>query len=608
MDFTNMSIKQFIQYIITFENVDNILDQCPNQSIKGSIYERLFDISIKFGKCSHFPNTEFYHILGNANKKIPKILTNYNQYLNKKVISGNSSGCSDITLKNKTNDSYIFISSKYPKTPLDVKGQKNIDYYDVEKIVSMATNSSYIYQDYIIYLVVPDKCTVLKKLKKSAQTSTHISTHINEKHMLDKTDLNKYFSLLKMDIVRYNCDIWTDIYLNAREKLELHFHQHLIVGKTSDLIDSGNKTFLWGCKCRSGKTFLVAGIILEQFKIKQKLNILVITPAPTETLPQFVDDLFNKFIDFDTFKIHSKDTYSLQTINDLEVGDNNIFVMSKQLLQKYISTNTIKPLKEWNIIPQCQMYWDVEDEQICKRIRSDPNNLVKLQTRHGEKYVMETIRYYEEQGIGLNDIFDIYQCMPDLHLITNMFDQQLYEMIKDSIMGTYYSFSFDALFSLVKSKVLDCNQNRVTRVLKSNPKIIIQDDPVYTTEEDYGGMKFEHVLYVKKFLRYISESDIANDFKTGDKSIFTRINKLCSRPPYVQIWFLPSANIGLISENLRVAMLEDLVLREYRVMCINRSNTNPELVKDVRDEIIKQEAKARALGNRGLILLAGNMC
>jgi hypothetical protein len=40
-----------------------------------------------------------------------KILEN----LNEKVFSGNSRGCSDITLQNKNDNTYIFISSKLNK-------------------------------------------------------------------------------------------------------------------------------------------------------------------------------------------------------------------------------------------------------------------------------------------------------------------------------------------------------------------------------------------------------------------------------------------------------------------------------------------------------------
>lgn len=54
MNFTNMNIKNFINYIITFDNIDNILDNCKTHSEKGYIFERLFDIIIKFDFCNIF--------------------------------------------------------------------------------------------------------------------------------------------------------------------------------------------------------------------------------------------------------------------------------------------------------------------------------------------------------------------------------------------------------------------------------------------------------------------------------------------------------------------------------------------------------------------------
>jgi hypothetical protein len=159
--------------------------------------------------------------------------------------------------------------------------------------------------------------------------------------------------------------------------------------------------------------------------------------------------------------------------------------------------------------------------------------------------------------------------MPDLHLITNMFDQQRYEIIKENIMRSHYGFSFDVLFSLNKDK------------------------------------KFNYKNEIKTILRYISGSEKEQDYKTGDKSIFTRINNICSRTPFTQIWFLPSDNINFISQNLKLLMLEDKILKNYNFMCINRQNNN--LAKDIKDEILKQEIITKSEGKQGLILLAGNM-
>jgi hypothetical protein len=58
MNFTNMNIKSFINYIINFDNVDDILENCKTQSEKGCIFERLFDEAkslLSYMKCK-LPN------------------------------------------------------------------------------------------------------------------------------------------------------------------------------------------------------------------------------------------------------------------------------------------------------------------------------------------------------------------------------------------------------------------------------------------------------------------------------------------------------------------------------------------------------------------------
>ena len=585
MDFTNMIIKDFIDYIIIFDNIYDILDTCKTPQDKGFIFERLFDIVIKFGFCDVFTNGNYKHLIGNANNAKLKVLQIFNQFINEMVISSNSGGCSDITLQNKNDDTYIFISSKHPKTTEDIKKSKSVDYYDIQKILAMAeTTNKHIYKKYEIFLTVPNKKQVLEKVKNANKSSEYITNHMTEDHILDKDDLNKYFLAFKQDIIKNYDGDWDEIYLTSKENLVLRFHQELITQKTSNLIEEGNKSFLWGCKCRSGKTYMIGGIINKQYEKKNKLNVLIITPAPTETAPQFTDDLFNKFKDFSKFKIHHIEGSKM--LSSLELETNNIFVMSKQLLQKYINSKTImkiknlkldiiafdenhfsgttnlskdiltsysskntikiyltatynKPLKEWNILPECQMFWDIEDEQICKSILFDENNLEKLKDKHGEEYINKTIIHYNSLGLSINDIFKCYEKMPELHLIINMFDSERYEIIKERLnKENKMGFCFDTLFGLNKTKT-----------------------------------KFSFENEVKTVLRYISGSQKEID---GERTIFPRINNICSeidtRNPFTQIWFLPSDNINEISLCLEKIMLEDKILKKYDVLCINRKN------------------------------------
>lgn len=89
--FTGVRIEKFIDVILEYDSVEEILNLCQEYSEKGFVYERLWDIVIKFGYCDKFPNSQFVHIVGNVNTmKIEKL--NLNKYLKGTVMSSNSSG------------------------------------------------------------------------------------------------------------------------------------------------------------------------------------------------------------------------------------------------------------------------------------------------------------------------------------------------------------------------------------------------------------------------------------------------------------------------------------------------------------------------------------
>ena len=50
------------------------------------------------------------------------------------------------------------------------------------------------------------------------------------------------------------------------------------------------------------------------------------------------------------------------------------------------------------------------------------------------------------------DVFQPYNVMPDLYLMTSLFQPTRYEMIKESIQDSKYGFSYDTLLSFNKGK------------------------------------------------------------------------------------------------------------------------------------------------------------
>ena len=637
IDFKNL--MQFIDFIKSKNNIYEIINKFESHQDKGHVFERLFDLVIKFGYCDIFrPNNNFKHIISNINNGIIDYLKNLQDYLTKnKISNGNSCGVSDITLYDNENEEYIFISSKYPKSNDDITKSKSVDYYDIQNIIAVIDNNKYLYENYKTYLLVPNKKKVLDKVKNANKSSKYITKYMTEENILDEEDLNKYFLELKKDLLKYDFMDYNNVFMKKKEKLKTRFHQKLINKKTSDLIEDSEKQILWGLKCRSGKTYCCADLI-KSYGEKNLINVLIMTPAPSETTPQF-EEVFNNYMGFENFDIHSiKSGKDLLNI-EINKEKSNIFIASKQLLQNYTGENTIekiknlkfifsdenhhatttnlakqifesysskktvkiyltatynKPLKEWGIPENCQMYWDIEDEQICKAIYksiemknyhfsseqkrksiyNDEKEIIKLVDKHSNM-VNEVIEEYKKDGYSIKDIFKSYLSMPDLYLLSSIFDQERYNNIKEKISDSEYGFSFDSLLSLNTSKT-----------------------------------KFRFENEVGLFLRYISGSNKEKDFKKKDKSIFSRINNICSdkesRLPLTQIWFLPPNNINETSKALIKVVEKDSILSQYDFYPINSKNNNLEASK-IKQLINNFELKAKKENKKGLILLAGNM-
>ena len=599
--------------LIKINNLQTLLNNYDNLSKKGYLYEKLWDIIIKCGCCLYFNNNLFQHMDGNINLGKMKIIKNLEYYLKKnKTFSKNKGGSSDITLL-KNDCTWIFISSKFYKN--DKK--KSIKDYEIQDILKEINEYKHYYQKYEIWLIVNNKKKVKKIIDSSQCTNNTISKNING--ILDLSDLEKYYLLLQEELQNINLNNKGELnnkFCNSKEKLQLRFHQDLITTQTLNIISEGENIFLWGWKCRAGKTFGIGGLLLKYYKKFYKCNCLIITPAPTETIPQFVNDMFNKYRDFNQFNII--DIKNGLELKSIKLKKNNIIICSKQLLDDYItedtkiqiiinlkldfivfdenhfggcsklsqniistysSKNTIKlfltatfqkTLLKWNIPHHCQFYWNIEDEQLCKN-----KNLKSLVNKHG-KDVLEFVNKHNK------DIkFKIYDKMPNLELITTIMDQRRYNLIREQIKDTKFGFSMEILFSLSKHN------------------------------------KFNFSKEVENILSYISGSSIGAI--KDNKSIFERIKTisinnnsrttLCNENFTTQLWFLPfgqGMKINNVSKCLKQKMMNDSILKNYEIMIINSHKEYK--LKDLKGDIHKIELKAKSNGKLGLILLAGNQC
>ena len=602
-----IELFELIQQGSTFDEVlqsGNGKTKAEIQSKRGNVFEKVCDIIIKFGFCSILPNDIYDHYEGNVNTCKLKKVDDLELYLQRlSVFSAGKKGSSDITLQNKNNGKWVFMSSKFY---LD-DSKKHVDKYDVEKLLAIVKHQSHKYKEYDIYLIVNNKQKVIAKIGSSQETSNYITENIH--HILDLEDLEICFQNLKHSIQDITIDEVNSKFCNDKVPLELRFHQDLITYQQMNNIVKGEKELLLGAKARSGKTYCVGGLFIKYYKKYISLNGLIITPAPTETLSQFIDDLFHKFRDFNGINIveikkgtdfetmvltqnniiivskqllddyvFEKKVEAIQQLNlDFIVFDENHFhgttQMSKNILQSYSSSKTIKlyltatyakPLSEWNIPLKCQSYWDIEDEQLCKK-----RNIQGLVEKHGEDVLLFLTEENKEAKLS------VYDKMPDLHILTTMMDRTRFEEIKEQIKDSSYGFSNGALLS--------------------------------------GNFPNE----VDALLRYITGSNKEQDYPKKDLSIFGRIKRLAieknSRTQLnngdftSQLWFLPfgiNMTINKVSEHLKDRMGKNSILKNYEIKIVNSKKIYK--VKDLKEEIKNWELKAKEEGKDGLILLAGN--
>ena len=276
--------------------------------------------------------------------------------------------------------------------------------------------------------------------------------------------------------------------------------------------------------------------------------------------------------------------------------------MSKNIFDSYSSQKTVnvfltatyaKPLNEWNIPLDCQFYWDIEDEQMCKQ-----RNIQGLIEKHGEHVSLFLTEKNMESKLS------VYDNMPELHIITTMMDQERYLQIKERINDTSYGFSNSTLLSTTPIK----KEKRINKNGKENIVVV------------GGGENFNYAEEVDNILKYISgygTIDEAECFIRDKMSIFERI-KTISRNSNSrtnlnnvdftsQLWFLPFGQdmlIDKVSECLKERMLKNRVLIKYDILIVNsKTDYNS---KDIKTEIKNRESRAKEEGKNGLIILAGN--
>ena len=348
--------KEKVDYIIKqikkYDTATSFLDDEYKESKQGFLYEKLWDICLKFNIVNRFENNLLHLFSENINNikpnKIDTDLQNINDmfdvYIKSKWISGNTGGYSDITFKyqdENKDDIYVVSSVKY------YGHEKDISKYDIQNLCTVIKNQ---FQDkkYKVLLFIKNKEDFMKKVKAANKSTNIILKYIDlDNDIYDLNDLEKYYAVLRKLLSDYeylkNDEYYEKFkteYLKIKNNLifKPKFHQKLFIDKILYDIKKNdeNKDFLIGAIPRTGKTYIMAGLILDYIKSLKDAtiyNFLIITPAPTETISQY-QEVFESYYDFKLHKINFiiiNDKYE-KIKKQIKENNHNVFVVSIQRL------------------------------------------------------------------------------------------------------------------------------------------------------------------------------------------------------------------------------------------------------------------------------------
>ena len=612
-DYEKINELHLLEAIKTYDNLNFLFDDLKNVSKNesrnlGDIFEKLWDIIFKFGLVNDFNNSKITHFYGNLDTNNLKQINDLHTYMiDNLVLSKNAGGKSDITFFDNSSNKWIFISSKFRNNEID------IEKYDISDIAFYIPKN--IENNYEIVLLVNNKDDFNKKCINAHQGKKKIVEKIFK--IYDFNDLKYYYSVLHQLMKNKTIDKNTiNDFIKKKDILIPRFHQQITVYNMIKLINEGYKDFLFGWKCRSGKTYGAGYLIQEYLLAFKSCNVLIILPTPNETSPQFHEDVFVKFKNFDEFNI-LKINSSSQLLTNLDFIDKNIIIISKQMLDysirneqktfldkininliifdenhfsgtsnktefilnKYSNKNTIrlyltatysKTLNKWPIEDNCQFYWNIEDE-----INAKNRNI----SYFVDKFGYDTSFFLNNENKEY--ILKSYDSMPEMMIIQTSFDDEIYHDIKEEIKDTSYGFSYETLFSLNKKQDKFNYGNEIVLLLNKitgtipNKKYIIDKKGIYNRIKNLS-------------LKYSSRTFIDDNFCT-------------------QLWFLPfgiNNNINNVSICLKELITNHYGFKDFDVMIIN-SHQN---IKNLKNEIKNYEINAQANHKKGLILLAGTQC
>ena len=591
-----MNNHNSIQYIYDLiENLDlyKDLDNITDLSYRGNLYEKFIKLLII---CNQFKR---FSLLNNNYK----IITNKENYLKQTKINDScKDGKIDIKLYNKSTKQLLFLSCKY------FTNEKLLKYYELLEMKEYIKNNTN-FKKYKLGLCVKNKEEFIKKYNNSRD--------ISNKNLIDLDYVFDYKYFLNiLNNFKFNKDM---LITKNKPSIKPYDYQQNIINQ----IKPGNN--LIGACPRSGKSYMIGGFITQN-KIN---NVLIITPIIKETKTQWIEDIFNKFSDFNGYNIQNPQTS--KELKDLILKDKNIIVISKQLLQENYQTfeNKYKDLilKKSDEENEEQETENSEENEA----ENEVENSEQEEQEETNKQINKLINSINPKINKLKSSYKPFIFNPDLIVFDEHDFHGTSDLSKD-IIKTYSKEAkyiiyltatyFKSLCNISKLNVIKLEYEelrkfkpeypeRIFLTSRLNKKYYDEVEKYLNNTEDNETYDFTELFSINKnheFNHYAEVIHFVDKYLSGNvknkNAILNRLTRYIPKKS-TQIWFLPQDNIKYISNNLKKILEQNNYYKYYEIACVNSKEKLKD--NDLKEYINKLEDNVKHNDKQGLIILAGGM-
>lgn len=625
------SYKELFLFLQSYTD-PHILDWLADGKWKGKDkQEALLRLFARLGIVSKLDH--FHMCCGNFNlntiKKQASIRDIFLTPKNKDICLNDKGDSSDLTGIHKSDPTHLLLTTS------KCLNHQSIKKLDIDSILTYYKQYEKHFPTMTLCIAVRYANEYRSMMERTERSSSELKRKIQQHTpiVIDWNDLNDAYHTFK-DI--YGKISFQELITIKKHPLVLRLHQKLCCLKTMWL-KGITKKILWGHIQRSGKSYIIGGVIIDDSKDKSKCNYLVMTTAPNETILQYLQ-VFG-CSQFDGFNVVHLDGKSKKPI----LKDKNIIICSKQFLQTkfekghdkqkhteektrsiswlknmrfdmrfvdeshnggttelaqktleyygngsctvYITATYSKPTQSYNIPIEHWVLWDLEDIHLCKHIDQGFNQ-ERLVEKHGDE-IQQLLQKYSTENIIAD--FSKY---PDLDILTMEIDPKILPEILKETSDNLYGWSPDACF-LLKQGVDEKNN------------IVYQ--PEFQNKEE--NLKLWHTIFGKRNQFGIPDKEYPDDLV-----FMKRIEKICKNPitssrfvgdldQNIIMAFLPPNNIDLVSQTTKQLLEKEKVAPEYDILCINSKITT-----DPKQAILDAKTRAKNRGKKGVLVLSGRQC